>query len=203
MQVRLLRVLQERVYEPLGGTASMEADVRILAATHRDLREQVRLGAFREDLFYRVHVVALDIPPLRDRKEDIPLLADRILARIGRVQGGPSRSVSPEALALLMAHDYPGNVRELENILEYASVLCGPDGVIRPACLPDPLRGPSGAGVAPLAMSAALQNLEAQVILDAIHRNNGNRQAAARELGMHKSTLYRKAKALGLELPGA
>ncbi len=124
MQARLLRVLQERVYEPLGSVEPVRADVRIIAATAKDLHRLVAEGKFREDLFYRIHVVRLELPALRERREDIPLLVDHFIARFNRIQGRDIAGVSEDVLAALMRHDFPGNVRELENVIEHAFVLC-------------------------------------------------------------------------------
>jgi PAS domain S-box-containing protein len=120
LQVRLLRFLQEKVFEPLGGTQSVSSDARIIAAANKDLAGLVKKGLFREDLFYRINVVRIDLPPLRKRKEDIPLLIDHFINRFNRLQGKSISGASPEATAILMMHDYPGNIRELENIIERA-----------------------------------------------------------------------------------
>jgi len=203
LQVRLLRVLQERTYEPLGGTETRHADVRVIAATHRDLASLIRKGAFREDLFYRLNVVKLDLPPLRKRKEDIPLLVEHFVAKFNRRQGRSVAGVSPDVLALLMAHDYPGNVRELENIIERAFVLCAGGRIERPD-LPPELTGqpvttlPSSAGDT---IAAQTRATEAHAIRAALERCGFNRLAAARALGLHKSTLFRKIKALGIQVP--
>jgi PAS domain S-box-containing protein len=202
LQVRLLRVLQERTYEPLGGTQTRNADVRIIAATHRDLAALIRKGVFREDLFYRLNVVKLDLPPLRKRKEDIPLLVEHFVARFNRRQGKSVVGVASDVMALLMAHDYPGNVRELENIVERAFVLCN-SGKIERAHLPPELSGQPAA--APISagdtIAAQTRVAEAQAICAALERHGFNRLAAARELGLHKSTLFRKIQSLGIELP--
>ena len=147
MQVRLLRVLQERVYEPLGSVEPVKTDVRIIAATNKDLGKLVRKGIFREDLFYRIHVIRLALPNLRDRREDIPLLVEHFIAKFNRLQGKDVVSVSDEVLARLMEHDYPGNVRELENIIEHAFVLCR-GALIELAHLPPQLRGAGEAAIA-------------------------------------------------------
>ncbi|HHS12755.1 MAG TPA: PAS domain-containing protein [bacterium] len=198
-QIRLLRVLQERTFTPLGGTKPVKTDVRVLATTHRDLEERVEKGLFRQDLYYRIHVVCLNVPPLRERKEDIPALVRHFIEKLNARQGCSVTGISPEALHRLMRHEFPGNIRELENIIEHAVALC-PEGVIQTNCLP---------GVAEQAHStepgirAGRRAKEAQMILDALKRNEFNRRAAARELGIHKSTLYRKIKSLKLELPSA
>jgi len=202
LQVRLLRVLQERVYEPLGSTRSEKADVRVIVATNRDLLERCRSGDFREDLYYRVNVVRVELPPLCRRQEDIPLLTEQFIARFNRLQNKHVAGITPETLSLLMAHDWPGNVRELENVIERAFILCG-SGRIDLAHLPDTLTGPGrsraevGGG-----LRAARAVLDAQAICEALERSGGNRLAAAQELGVHKTTLFRKIRALGIDPPG-
>jgi len=200
MQARLLRVLQERVFEPLGSVEPVEVDVRVIAATNKDLGKLVRKGAFREDLFYRINVIRLKLPELRDRREDIPLLVERFISKFNRLQNKDVLGVSDPTLAILMEHDYPGNVRELENIVEHAFVLCQ-SGVIEPHHLPPALHG--GTDLKPLRAKgpATLKALEALHITDAIRRHGGNRTAAAKELGIDPSTLFRKIKSLGIELP--
>ena len=201
LQVRLLRVLQERVYEPLGGTRSESADVRVIVATNRDLAEQMRQGLFREDLYYRINVVRVELPPLRRRPEDVPLLADQFIERFNRIQGKAIQGVTPEALSLLMAHSWPGNVRELENVIERAFILC-PGGYIGIEHLPEELTVHRAAGSAAAPdMRAARDLLDARSIRAALERHGGNRLAAARELGIHKSTLFRKMKQLGIRPP--
>lgn len=202
LQVRLLRVLQERTYEPLGGTKTKHADVRVIAATHRDLLAMIKKGTFREDLFYRLNVVKLEIPPLRKRREDVPLLVDHFIARLNLRQGKEVAGINADALAFLMAHEYPGNVRELENIIERAFVLCKRSR-IEQNCLPPELTGQaSGVSVAMAeTMEAQKKLVEANAIRLALEKNNYNRLVAARELGLHKSTLFRKIKDLNIELP--
>jgi len=200
LQVRLLRVLQERSFEPLGGTATVQADARIIVASNRDLAELTRNGTFREDLYYRVNVVRVELPPLRRRKEDVPLLVDQFIAKYNRLHHATVRGISPETLSLLMAYDWPGNVRELENIIERAFVLC-PDGVIGIAHLPDEITLHGSRSSAPVSLQDARSQLEIQSIRAALERNGGNRLATAQELGMHKTTLFRKIKLLGITLP--
>ncbi len=199
-QVRLLRVLQERTFQPLGSTQPVKADIRVITASNKDLSEQVKIGAFRQDLFYRVNVVRMDLPPLRDRKEDIPTLVKHFISKLNRLRGKTVTDISHKALALLISHDYPGNIRELENIIEHAFVLC-PEGQIEPDCLPNIFKGAILQPSTHSTMDAALQSVEAQVILDALRRNQYNRLKAARDLGIHKSTLFRKIKMLGIDLP--
>jgi PAS domain S-box-containing protein len=200
LQVRLLRVLQERVYEPLGSTKSEKADVRVIAATNRDLTELVKQGSFREDFYYRVNVVRVELPPLRRRKEDIPLLVMQFINRFNRLQQKDIKGINPEALSLLMAYDWPGNIRELENIIERSFILCR-EGYIGIVHLPAELTS-SGLNLSQTPDIRSAQNvLSAQVISAALERNNYNRQAAANELGIHKTTLFRRIKKLGLVLP--
>jgi PAS domain S-box-containing protein len=200
MQARLLRVLQERTFEPLGSTEPVEVDVRVVAATNKDLSKLVRKGLFRQDLFYRINVIRLKLPELRDRREDIPLLVDRFISRFNRLQSKDVPGVSDETLTLLMEHDYPGNVRELENIVEHAFVLCG-GGLIEPRHLPPAMRGEVDSKPGRLHSPRTLKALEALHIAEAIRRHNGNRTAAAKELGINPSTLFRKIKSLGIKLP--
>ncbi|MBN2654567.1 MAG: sigma 54-interacting transcriptional regulator [Nitrospirae bacterium] len=199
MQVKLLRVLQERTYEPLGCTRSETADVRIIVATNRDLSEQVRLGHFREDLYYRINVVRIELPPLKNRKEDIQLLADHFIARFNRLFQKSVKGIEPEALSLLMAYDWPGNIRELENVIERSFILCS-DCSISIAHLPPEITAGSKVS-AGRDIRSAHDIFDAQTIRAALQRNAFNRQAAARELGIHKTTLFRRIKKLGIALP--
>jgi transcriptional regulator with PAS, ATPase and Fis domain len=198
MQVRLLRVLQERIFEPLGATKPVRVDVRVIAATNRDLDKMVEAGEFRRDLFYRINVVRLDLPPLRRRREDIPLLIDRFIARFNHLKRKEIAGVSPDAMAVLMGHEFAGNVRELENIIEYAFVLCR-RGSIRIDHLPArlrPKRTPGAAGEA-----ASFEELEAWYLAEALERHGWNRQRTAEALGIHKTTLWRRIRRLGIKPP--
>ncbi|MBI5866449.1 MAG: sigma 54-interacting transcriptional regulator [Planctomycetes bacterium] len=197
MQCRLLRVLQERVFEPLGSVTPVKSDVRIIAATNKDMRTLVAQSKFRDDLFYRLNVVRLRLPELRERRQDIPLLAERFISKFNRLQHKNVAGLSEEALGILMRHDYPGNVRELENMIEHAFVLCS-SGLIQPSHLPPELLGEGPADSCPETMT--LKNLEALHIADAVRRHHGNRNAAAEELGIDPSTLFRKVKSLGISL---
>ncbi|RLB55005.1 MAG: Fis family transcriptional regulator [Deltaproteobacteria bacterium] len=198
LQAKLLRVLQERVVEPLGSTRSRPVDVRVIAATNRDLGRLVKGGRFRQDLFFRLNVVNLHLPPLRERREDIPLLVEHFIARFNRLQGREVVRMAPEALAILMEHDFPGNVRELQNIVEHAFVLSSGD-ILLPEHLPEPLRPPSRpAGPGPVAERASLRDIEAAVIRSTLERCGNNRQRTARELGIHPTTLWRKMKKLSI-----
>lgn len=199
LQIRLLRVLQEHTYEPLGGTRAVSTDARVVAATHRDLAELVKNGRFREDLYYRINVIRLELPPLRRRKEDIPLLVEHFIERFNRLQQKNIAGIAPAALELLFAHDWPGNVRELENVIERAFVICTGDRIV-PENLPEELTGRAGKNRSG-GIGAAVNQAERQSILAALQNCNGNCQAAARMLGVHKTTLYRKMKSLGLKRP--
>ncbi len=199
VQVKLLRVLQEHEYQPLGSTQSMRADVRVLASTNRDLTHEVAIGHFRQDLYFRLNVVRVSLPPLRSRWEDIPLLVDHFIRRFNALQGRRIERVSERAMATLLAYDYPGNVRELENAIEHAFVVCG-DTTIRRDDLPAHLRGDNDLST-PLRGPAArgpLESAEAAAIRDALERNGGNRQRAAADLGISRSTLWRKMRRHGL-----
>ena len=200
LQVRLLRVLQDHTYEPLGSTRSETADVRVIVATHSNLIELMQKGEFREDLYYRINVVSIVLPPLHKRKEDIPLLVQQFIQRFNRLQLRNIKGIGAEALSLLMAHDWPGNIRELENVIERAFILCNED-YIGIGHLPEELTAHLIAKVSTLKMSTAHDNLDVQTILAAIERNDNNREAAAIELGIHKTTLFRKIKKLGISLP--
>jgi len=201
MQVRLLRVLQERMVEPLGSVQPVPVDVRVIAATNRDLTALTRTGTFREDLYYRIRVVHLSLPGLSQRREDIPLLVDHLVARFNRLQGKQIAGVCDEVLARLMEHDYPGNVRELENIIEQAFVLCR-GGMIELSHLPAELR-PSASQGGASHQPMSLRAVEKLFVAEALQRHGGNRKRAARELGINVSTLYRKVKTLGIDTPDA
>ena len=200
LQVRLLRVLQERTYEPLGSTHSETADVRVIVATNRNLTEQMQKGVFREDLYYRINVVSVVLPPLRNRKEDIPLLAEHFINRFNRLQLRNIQGIASEALSLLMAHDWPGNIRELENVIERAFIICT-DGYIGIGHLPEELTAHLSVKGNNSNIRTAHDTLDLQAILAAIERNDYNREAAAKDLGIHKTTLFRKIKKLGISLP--
>ncbi len=201
LQVKLLRVLQEKTYEPLGSTQPVTVDVRIMAATNKDLREQMGLGRFRDDLYYRLNVIKFDIPPLSERTEDVPLLVDHILCRLNAEKGRNVLGVTPEVMAALIEYDFPGNVRELENILERALILCR-DDVIGPDCLPSEIgtNGEEESESAPF-VEDPLKAAEAKAIKQALARNYGHRERTARALGIHKTTLIRKMKKLHITYP--
>jgi len=205
LQVRLLRVLQEKTYEQLGSNKTIHANIRIVAATNKDLNALVKEGSFREDLYYRINVVRLTLPPLRERREDIPLLVDHFLRKFNQLSGKEIAGVSQEVLVSLMAYDFPGNVRELENIIEHATVLCRGE-LIEIQHLPDylqpalPLKE-TGTQESVSSKRVKWADLERGFLLQVLRDNNWNRQAAARELGIGRQTLWRKMKRLNIQLP--
>jgi PAS domain S-box-containing protein len=196
IQVKLLRLLQEKEYEALGDVRSTTADVRIITATNRNLSRMVEEGTLRQDLYYRINVIRLEMPPLRERSGDIPLLAEGILRRLSATRGKVVEGVSRGALGRLMGYDYPGNVRELENILEHGYVLC--EGRrIEEHDLPDRLFGRAARDDS----STSLGTVEAGFIRSVLARNRWSRTDAARELGIHRTTLQRKIRRLAIDLP--
>jgi PAS domain S-box-containing protein len=200
MQVRLLRVLQERRIEPLGSVKPEAVDVRVVAAANRSLADMVEAGTFRRDLFYRVCVVQLRLPPLRERRLDIPLLVDHMVGRFRKLKGKDISGVAEDVMVRLMQHSYPGNVRELENIVEHAFVLCN-GGFIRKEHLPPELQpsGPDAPGDG--ASDPTLREMEKTLIADRLRRCRGNRKRTAASLGIDYTTLYRKIRTLGIEPP--
>ena len=200
-QVKLLRVIQEQEFERVGGTRTITTDVRIVAATNKDLAEQVRSGAFREDLYYRLNVVHIELPPLRERREDIEPLAEHFLQKYTGETGKKIRQISPKAIACLVAHEWPGNVRELQNAIERAVVLCRGD-VITPRELPQDVRGdseicltlPQQGGN----LTVILEDLERQLIIQTLRREGASQTRAADTLGIARTTLRYKMEKYGL-----
>ena len=193
LQVKLLRVLNNGEYQPLGSTKTLRTDARIIAATNASLKDKVAAGRFREDLYYRINVVNVTVPPLRERPDDIPLLVSHFLRVFATRRRKPISKISPAALSALRKYTFPGNVRELENAIEHAFVMCHEDE-IRPEHLPAHITNQTGA-VNGIVSSA--EN-ERQVILEALRRHHGNRTKVAEELGVHRSTLWRKLKTYGV-----
>jgi DNA-binding NtrC family response regulator len=206
-QAKVLRVLQERCFERVGGSKSVEVDVRVVAATHRDLEQEVRAGRFREDLYYRLRVVEIELPPLRERPEDVPALSDHFLDEIARRLDRPKRSLHPEALARLASHAWPGNVRELRNVLEQAAVLAAGASIEEPDLNLPPLSGApasvriAGDGAAqPFAEAKrdAVESFERGFLLAALRANGGNVSRTAAAIGMVRQSLQQKIRELGL-----
>ncbi len=200
LQVKLLRVLQEREYEPLGATVTAKTNARIIAATNRTLSELVARGLFREDLFYRLNVVKIELPPLSRRREDIPLLVKNFLQKFNALKDREITGISENALGILMQYDFPGNIRQLENIIEYAFVLCRGD-MIRTRHLAREFQDgmKNRPDVAIDSVPSHLDAAEKKAIVAALHRHNNNRGKTAAFLGINKSTLWRKMKKYKIE----
>ncbi len=195
-QVRLLRVLQEQEFIPLGGIEKETINTRIIAATNQELSDLVEKNRFRQDLYYRINVIRLTLPPLRQRMEDIPFLVENFIRKMNMRQGKFIQGIDQNVLQAFMSHTFPGNIRELENIMEHAFVLC-PDGYINLKHLPPSLsfQIPDQ----PAEQQDPVKAAQIKIICDALERNNDNRNAAARDLGIHKSTLFRRIKKLGIK----
>jgi len=197
LQLKLLRVLQEREFERVGGEETVRVDVRVVSATHRDLEAEVKVGRFREDLFYRLHVVPLSVPPLRERREDIPRLVEHFIRKLGRKTNAAVTGIDDAALARLLAHRFPGNVRELENVIEQALVFAEGERITVEA-LPAALRGPVSPDNAlplpsgDLSLTEILEDLERQLIQKAYDKAGGVKTETARLLGVKTSALYYK-----------
>lgn len=198
MQVKLLRVLQERVYEPLGGTLPVKSNVRVIVATNKDLADMVKNGQFREDLFYRINIVTVKLPPLRDRRCDIPLLVDHFIERFNGRYNKSVQGIEENALFLLLEHDFPGNIRELENVIEYAFIFCK-TSTIEIQHLPAQIRAKAqDDDFKALAKIKSFDELERMYIQSILTETDGNRVLAAQRLGVHKATLFRKLRQLGI-----
>jgi DNA-binding NtrC family response regulator len=202
MQVKLLRVLQELKFEPVGGTKTYSVDVRVVLATNEDLSRAVAEGRFRQDLYYRVNVINIELPPLRSRVSDIPTLAHSFLAHVREDSRREVTGFSDDALVALERYQWPGNVRELQNVVERA-VLLGKGPVITVADLPMDVRGSNSVvyttPVGQRTLKEALEGPERQIILEVLESNGWNRNATADQLGINRTTLYKKMKRLGLE----
>ena len=189
LQVKLLRVLNNGEYRPLGSSKMLYSDARIIAATNADLKKEIERNRFREDLYYRINVMNIKIPPLKDRPEDIPLLVNHFLKLFKKKNRNTVEKISPEALGILRKYSFPGNVRELENAIQHTFVMCR-NGVILPEHLPETILNEN-------VISNVTQNYlknEKELIIESLKRNNGNKSKVAFELGMHRSTLWRKIK---------
>ena len=194
LQVKLLRVLNNGEYRPLGSSKTFYSDARIIAATNSDLKQEIEANRFREDLFYRINVMNIKIPPLKERPEDIPLLVDHFLKLYRKKNRNIVEKISPEALRALRKYSFPGNVRELENAIQHTFVMCR-DGVILPEHLPETILDEN---VIKEDVSHNLKS-EKELIIESLKRNHGNKSKAAVELGMHRSTLWRKIKELQVD----
>ncbi len=198
VQVKLLRVLQNGEYEPLGATKPLKANVRIIAATNQNLTRLLSEGKFREDLYYRLNVIKITLPPLARRREDIPLLVNHFIQKFNAKMEKKITAVSPDVMAFFMSYDFPGNIRELENIIEHAFVLCR-ESMITLEHLPQELKAQTVAAEATRAApQPRLKEAEALVIIETLRKYGGNRGLAAKELGIDRTTLWRKMKKLGI-----
>ncbi|MBI2880500.1 MAG: sigma-54-dependent Fis family transcriptional regulator [Candidatus Tectomicrobia bacterium] len=210
VQVNLLRVLQDGEIRPIGDTLTRRVDVRVIAATHRNLSEEVRAGRFREDLYYRLNVFCIKLPPLRERREDIPLLAHHFLGEAAKRMGKRIPGIHPDALHCLMAHPFPGNVRELENEMERAAAFAEDGSPLTPGLLSEPVRragllapknGPAPAADVPLrgSLREAVEALERRMLAEVLSTCNGNRTQAAAALGLSRLGLLKKIRRYGLD----
>ena len=205
LQAKLLRVLQERQVERVGDSRLMKFDIRLIAAANADLRKMVKEGSFREDLFYRLNVVPVTLPPLRDRCDDIPLLAQHFLAKSCQANGVASRPLTQEALRALMRHSWPGNIREFENAIEFAVAMSGVGGTITEAMLPDEVRQGNASHIVPtvaipdegINFTSVVSQLERELILRCLEKTGGNKRQAARLLQLSRTTLIDKLQRLG------
>ncbi len=194
--MKLLRVLQEQEFERVGGGKPIKVDVRVIAATNRDLKKEVDAGRFREDLFYRLNVIRIDIPPLRERPEDIPLLVHHYLQHFNK-EHGRELTISPKAMSLLQAFKWPGNVRQLRTMIESVCILT-PGKEITPRQLPDDVRQDPEAGPQlRLTVGMTVRDAERELIRATLAEHNGNKAKAARILGLGRKTLYRKLEEYG------
>lgn len=204
LQAKLLRVLQEKCVEPLGSVKTVPTDVRIIAATNRNLKDEIGAGRFREDLYYRLGVLEIEIPPLKERLDDLPLLVSHLLGKLGKKNHKEIRTVTPAFLDALSGYDWPGNVRELENLLERALILCRSDE-LGPELLPPQVLGASATPVAEADSAGdsrtgapSLQDAERQALVQALERHGGHRERTAESLGISRRTLQYKLKKYGL-----
>lgn len=199
VQVKLLRVLQEKTYEPVGAVSTEKADIRVITATNKDLAELSEQGIFRSDLYYRINVVKLSLPLLKDRSEDVPLLIDYFINRFNKIYNKNICCLSDDAMAILLSYDFPGNIRELENILEHCFVLCKGD-VIETKYLPASIGKITADQASDIGKFRTLSQMEMFMIEHALRRNKNNKTLAAKELGINASTLFRKLKNLNIRI---
>ncbi len=202
MQIKILRVLQEKTFERVGGEETVEVDVRIIAATNKDLKEEIAKGRFREDLYYRLNVVNIEVPPLRERKEDIPLLVHHFVKELARENGKSVEGIDHKAAAILYSYHWPGNVRELRNGIESAIVMAK-GKFISEEDLPPTIRGGSEDDTIRLAAGITLAEAEKEIIAHTLSGNRGNKSRTAEILGIGRKTLHRKIEDYGLEKPAS
>ena len=206
LQVKLLRVLQEREFERVGGNSTVKVDVRIIAATSSNLEQMVKDGTFREDLYYRLNVIPIDLPPLRERREDIPLLVQKFIEHFCETHKLDLKTVSPQVMKALMAYDWPGNVRQLENLVERMVALTGNRPAILPTDLPGEIQNRDSLNLVPLIeipeeginFQNVVTDMERELILQSLRKTNGNKKLAAKLLNLKRTTLIEKIKRIGL-----
>ncbi len=191
LQIKILRVLQERQFERVGGEKTITVDTRLITATNRNLEQEVADGTFREDLYYRLNVVHIHVPPLRERKEDLPLMIAAFIKEFSEENGKPIASIEPKARAALYAYDWPGNIRQLRNCIESAVVMSS-DDIIRLADLPDPIRSSEQTPAVAIQIGSTMAEAERQIILETLSAYNGNKTKTADILGIGRKTLHRK-----------
>jgi two-component system response regulator AtoC len=209
LQVKLLRILQEREFERVGGNDSIKVDVRIIAATSSNLEQMVKEGTFREDLYYRLNVIPLNMPPLRERREDIPLLIQRFISQFCDTYKLEIKTMAPQVMKALMTYEWPGNVRQLENIVERMVALTGSRTAIMPSDLPPEIQNPDDPGSAPafeipeegINFTNIVVDMERELILQGLRKANGNKKLAAKLLNLKRTTLIEKIKRIGLVGP--
>jgi DNA-binding NtrC family response regulator len=192
-QILLLRVLQDHRFERVGGEETLEVDVRVIAATNKNLMEEMKKGTFREDLYYRLNVIPIFVPPLRERRDDVPLLASHFLQKFSHEKGKEVTSISPEVMEILLDHSWPGNVRELENVIEHAAIIAKKDKIL-PKDLPQSLLQKP----LPTQHLVSLQDYERSLILKTLEETNWNKHQASKRLRINRSTLYGKMRRYGL-----
>jgi len=199
MQLKLLRVLQEGEFERVGGTETIKVDVRIITATNKNLEDAMEKGSFRSDLFYRLNVIPIQVPPLRERREDIPYLVNHFIEKFSKIYGKNIRDIDNRAMAMFKSYDYPGNIRELENMIERTVVL-NKNGIIHPEDLPGDIKGSAEAGMVELdkGLVHAVESFEKKIILDALEKNKNNKVQTAKELQVNRSTFMSKLKKYGI-----
>jgi len=206
LQVKLLRVLQEREFERVGGNSTVKVDVRIIAATSSNLEQMVKDGTFREDLYYRLNVIPINLPPLRERREDIPLLVHKFVEHFCETHKLDLKTVSPQVLKGLMSYEWPGNVRQLENLVERMVALSGNRPAILPPDLPAEIQNRDSLNFVPLIeipeeginFQNVVTEMERELILQSLRKTNGNKKLAAKLLNLKRTTLIEKIKRIGL-----
>ncbi len=201
VQVKILRVLQEKKFERVGGEETLQVDTRIISATNKDLRQEIETGRFREDLYYRLNVVNIDVPPLRERKEDIPLLVSAFIKEFARENNKAVEGIDPKARSVLYNYSWPGNIRELRNCIESATVMCK-GNIIQIDDLPPSVAGDSDTNYIKISLGSKLSDAEEEIIRSTLNANKGNKSKTAEVLGIGRKTLHRKIAEYGIESAG-